>query len=105
MTDKKCPDCGVAPGSLHAEGCDVECCPVCGGQALSCGHDATERRMPWTGEWPGIDQCREFGWYAVSRPGMGWVPCAAGELGAQPDLNRLAIECRWEKQSQLWVPR
>ena len=35
----KCHDCGAAPGELHMARCDMEQCPICGNQLLSCGHD------------------------------------------------------------------
>jgi len=32
-----CHDCGVKEGEIHKEGCDMERCPRCQGQLISCG--------------------------------------------------------------------
>jgi len=94
-----CPDCGVKPGEFHAIGCDIERCPACGGQALSCACSNEKRNeypwLPWTGEWSGVSECREFGWYAKLVEGQGWVTCDKNDEGASEDLNRIYADAVW----------
>jgi len=84
-----CPDCGARVGAAHRRGCDIARCVSCGGQRLSCDCDDSEGER-WSGQWPGVFECRALDWYA-RRAASGWVPCSADTAGARPDLNRLAF--------------
>lgn len=144
LDDRKspCHDCNAKPGEFHQPGCDVERCPFCGGQLISCGccyrqfypsygrafdefnglpakvyyeglqeAQATEwdrvlktkGLLPWTGIWPGVEECREFGWYSRWVEGSGWVRCDKDHPGAGADLNRLHSEARWDAEARRFV--
>jgi hypothetical protein len=50
--------------------------------------------LPWTGEWPGVAECREKGWFCQDGfgPDSRWgsfCPCPPDAPDAMPDLNRL----------------
>ena len=45
-SDQACHDCAVLRGELHVPGCDVERCPACRGQAISCGCGDEEEPGP-----------------------------------------------------------
>ena len=40
---RRCHDCGARPRNYHHLGCDMERCPCCSGQLISCGC--------WDDEW------------------------------------------------------
>ncbi len=48
--DQKCPECGVAVGELHIQGCEEEHCPACGLMYAECEcSDDMTSRIPWDG--------------------------------------------------------
>lgn len=116
-----CPDCGAKPGEKHKPGCDVERCPACGYQATQCLSDlgklmcsntntevGEDELIPWSGEWPGKDECREYGfwcrWDSRSRGMVGtWVDCNKDHPDAREDLNRLNTDCEWDRKQRKFV--
>jgi hypothetical protein len=145
-----CTDCGAKPGTPHQVGCDTELCVLCGQQALFHVTYDEEDGLPegpavcpetgevipdepgiWTGVWPGVLECREFGWYARWTSYVDWIdgeivvtehptdrvpvpnsgesiPCEASHPHAHEDLNRLALaaatgEVVWSRDLQRFV--
>jgi hypothetical protein len=102
--DGHCPECGVGPGQRHKERCDIDMCPYCGFQRLSCGHDVpVDDRLVWEGLWPGEKECIEYGWFARLESDRVLVSCGPDNPEAMPDLNRLLRECRWSRSKKRWV--
>lgn len=66
--EMNCHDCDCYEGEFHEEGCDMERCPECGGQLISCGHEGIVNdkfRIPFI-DWPTIcARCGEI--YPVGR--------------------------------------
>jgi hypothetical protein len=97
-----CHDCGAEPGQ-----------PRFDGDALTgwdqhdphpgedCGQDV------WSGRWPGMDDAIRLGWYARFAPfaDPSWVPYGPDDPGARPDLNRLAIDGKWNRELLRWEAR
>lgn len=83
-----CPDCAVKIGQLHMGSCDVEPCPVCGGQYFSCGCRTDGffyPRFVWDGHRPckvHIDALIRRGLFTRWVDGAGWVKCDAESPGA-----------------------
>jgi hypothetical protein len=102
-----CGDCGAMVGELHDVGCDVEICEDCGDQRISCrcDHRSGRPRLPWSGEWPGAAECREFGWFSKLTPDRGWIECDASDPNASPDLNRLGRDTDWDPDLRRFVKR
>lgn len=54
MPTAACGDCGTPPGGVHHHGCDMEECPRCGDQAISCGCPDLLDFPPV--DWPQLEQ-------------------------------------------------
>ena len=120
--------CGARPGEVHRDTCGVARCMWTGQQLIQCdgsfadiarqlrkdGHDDMAERLAyhlsfsedhdcghdvWTGLWPGVAECEEYGFWCVGPP---WQPCAKDTLGATHDLNRLVRECKWNRETKRW---
>jgi hypothetical protein len=104
-----CNDCGAKPGKRHKEGCDVARCTACGGQDISCDCDEPSKKpkmQVWTGIWPGVLECFEYGWFSKFKPGQGgWIECDINDPDGVPDLNKINVYAKWDADKQRYVKR
>jgi len=59
--------------------------------------------IPWTGEWPGKKECREFGWYSKWSDNGGWIECNKDDPEASENLNRLYTDAVWSRKLKRFV--
>jgi primosomal protein N' len=103
---KTCPDCGVNPGELHEDNCDVARCKNCGWQLLFHDNCDDPENTTWTGEWPGVAECKEFDLWSYFGPP--WIVCKADHPQAVEDLNTLLVmavkgEVIWDRGKERFV--
>lgn len=105
MILSSCPRCGVRPGNKHKRSCSAEQCSNCGHQYFCCGCPPCLRtpRLTWTGDLPGVAECRRFGFLVKLVPGKGYVPCDKDDPDAEPDMNRLFREARWDPAARRFI--
>jgi hypothetical protein len=132
MELRNCQDCGAHPGDPHDEDCDTARCLRTGQQRIMCGfrpvmvpgefpalsepldvvpdapHPGEDCGQDiWTGQWPGEADAIRLGWYCYFVPNGDpcWVRCGPDHPDAVPDLNRLAIDGRWDRELLRWEAR
>lgn len=88
-----CPDCRADVGHPHHDACDIARCLHTGLPRFGCEGDHDCGSDAWTGEWPDVQACLEYG-FVVTYPGV---------HGVYPDTNRLYAEAHWDPARRRWV--
>jgi hypothetical protein len=105
---ERCSDCQVRAGERHEDNCDWAKCKVTGIQQIQCGGELHEYNGREYGEHEGACTPTIFtGYYNMELEAAeyGWYTAPDSIWGAMPDLNRVAIECRWDSNLERYVKR
>lgn len=107
-TPRDCCGCGAVEDEEHDEDCGHAQCAISGQQLIQCCRSEHPRQVCRPTVWTGLSTdertALEQDWWAVCRPGEGWVPCTRETPGARLDSNRVLLNCEWDSASQRWVP-
>jgi hypothetical protein len=116
-----CHDCGVKEGQLHLPGCDMERCPFCGNQLISCrcvydklkvvrGSPLTDEQEQAWSEY--VDEKGRIPWIQYpnlcARCGALWpeffsVPTEEWERYVEPRMRREILCEACFKQIKFWI--
>lgn len=98
-----CPSCGVVVGQRHdSQICDISRCADHGDQFSP---QPGCRPTRWLGYFPGQLEAVEYGFFCHWDSDNGWVTCGPEHPEAMPDLNRLVVECDWDREIERFIPR
>lgn len=100
MKTNICPSCEVPENSIHLGSCTIGRCKEHGEQKLSCSQEGVHTSTIWKGVWPGTSEAIKLEWFAKYDDERGWISCDRDEVGAKPDLNRVAIELTWNSSTE-----
>jgi hypothetical protein len=93
LNGRRCHDCNVAPGGLHHPGCDVDRCPRCGRQQITCRCSAGARSAQGFDLTETLDACGRRLWEAAQTPGSRRLRLT---FKVPQGLDRRAIEVELE---------
>jgi hypothetical protein len=92
-----CHDCGVPEGDIHQQGRDMESCPTCGGQLISCDCPDPDHRIPFI-LYPNM--CCKCG---ALWPEMFSVPDEKWEYYVEPSMRRKMLCEGCYNQIKEWI--
>lgn len=102
----RCGDCGRMEGEIHMAGCDMERCPWCGGQLISCGCPHRVLRLRGDKTLTGRQAERFAGLLEAKGrvPYVRWPLLCARCGGKQPTLYRSEVGAGdWDRYVQMDV--
>lgn len=94
---------GINVTTMAAEHPDIYCNGLPDDMAEKYEEFVGPHLLKWDGVWPGVRECREYGFWSKWVDGTGWVECSENDPEAGEDLNKLAVLSHWDKEQKRYV--